>query len=88
MNKQYQTDRIQHYSVLPYEVGLANGRFLGPRLEENIACCIKEFNESSDKFHIDLDKLQSEAESWLATLPVRFQEEFAAILAGAGTSRA
>ena len=66
MNKLYQTDRIQQYAGSPYEVGLANGRFLGPRLEQNIAHYIQEFIDSSDKFHIDLDKLHGEAESWLA----------------------
>lgn len=82
----HQAGRIQRFSGTPYEVGLSNGRLLGPRLEENIARYIQEFIESSDKFHVDLKKLHGEAESWLQSLPTRFQEEFAGIAAGSGLS--
>ena len=71
-------NRIARYSGTPRQIGLAAGRRLGPRLEQNIRHYI-----NSPRPSIDLDRLQREALPWLRSLPARFQDEFAGMAEGA-----
>ncbi len=79
-------DRVQHVKGTAREVGFAMGRLLGERLEQNIARYIRESGEADSKFSIDWEKLEHGALEWLATLPQRFQDEFAGMAEGAGLS--
>jgi hypothetical protein len=71
-------DRIHHFTGNPYEVGLAAGRTLGPRLEQTIDHYI-----ANREYASDMTKLHQGALSWLQRLPKRFQDELAGMAEGA-----
>jgi hypothetical protein len=72
-------DRIQRYKGTPYEIGLAAGRALGPRLERTIDHYLARREPG-----IDQVKLHQGALPWLRRLPKRFQDEYEGMAEGAG----
>jgi Acyl-coenzyme A:6-aminopenicillanic acid acyl-transferase len=74
--------RIYHARGSARAVGFANGRRLGPRLEQNI----RHYIEQGPGRHtaLDWDLLRSGALPWLRRLPERFQAELEGLAAGAG----
>ncbi len=75
------SNRIYHLTGTAKEIGLAMGRALGPRLEENVARYIQKRPRQPEA--IDLDELHRGALAWLRTLPRRFQEELEGMAEGA-----
>lgn len=78
------SDRIGQYRGSAREVGIARGRALGSRLEQNIRWYIERRPASPQA--LDLDKLQEGALPWLRSLPRRFQDELEGMAEGAGIS--
>ena len=76
--------RVRRFSGTPREVGLAAGKALGTRLEENIARYLRERPQQAGA--LDLAALRRGAVPWLRTLPSRFQEEYEGLAEGAGAS--
>jgi hypothetical protein len=76
------TERIRRFAGTPREVGLAAGRAIGPRLEENIARYLRERPQRPGA--LDLEELRRGALPWLRSLPPRFQEELEGLADGAG----
>jgi hypothetical protein len=77
-------DRIYHLIGSPFEVGIAMGQLLGPKLEANIDhyCQARVTGGVS----LDLARWRVGALPWLRTLPARFQEEFEGLAQGAGVT--
>ena len=71
-------ERILHFKGSPYEIGLAAGRALGVKLEQNINHYLASRAHASD-----MTKLRQGALPWLRGLPKRFQDEFEGIAEGA-----
>lgn len=71
-------DRIHHFKGNPYEIGLAAGRALGPRLEQTIDHYLAERQGASD-----MSRLHQGVLPWLRRLPQRFQDELEGMAAGA-----
>jgi hypothetical protein len=74
--------RICHLAGPARDVGLAAGRALGERLEQNISRYLRELPGRNGV--IDLGKLHSGALPWLRSLPQRFQDELEGMAEGAG----
>ncbi len=72
--------RISYFKGSPREVGLANGKALGKRLDWIIGKLIEGIE---DTYGIDIHKLQKEALPWLHSLPLHFQAELEGIAEGA-----
>jgi hypothetical protein len=71
-------DRIHHFRGNPYEIGLAAGRTLGPKLEQTIKHYLAGREHASD-----MTKLHQGALPWLRRLPRRFQDELEGMAEGA-----
>lgn len=73
--------RILHLKGSPREVGIARGRLLGKRLEENISHYILQRPQYHEA--LNLVQLQNEALPTLRRLPRRFREELEGLAEGA-----
>ncbi len=72
-------ERIIHIrGNTPYEIGVAFGRHLGPRLEKNIC----DYLAKRPQHPINVKPLREGALPWLRQLPQRFQEECAGLADG------
>src|SRR5512140_1598846 len=70
--------RIQRFKGDPYAIGLAQGRALAARLEQNVSHYIE-----CRKHAVDMKKLAQGALPWLRRLPRRFQDELEGMAEGA-----
>ena len=75
-------ERTAHFRGTPREVGVAAGRLLGQRLEENISHYIQRRPRASEV--LDKVRLQTESMRLFRSLPARFQEELEGLAEGAG----
>ncbi len=71
-------DRVHHFKGSPYEIGLAAGRALGPKLEQTISHYLAGREHASD-----MTRLHQGALPWLRRLPKRYQEELEGMADGA-----
>ena len=71
-------DRIHHFKGSPYQIGLAAGRALGPKLEQTISHYLAGREHASD-----MTRLHQGALPWLRRLPKRYQEELEGMADGA-----
>jgi hypothetical protein len=76
--------RIIHLKGTPREIGLAKGRLLGQRLENNIRRYIQDRPQNNDA--LDHVRVQNEALPLLRKLPLRFQEELEGLAEGSGVN--
>ena len=72
--------RLVRLAGTPYEIGVAMGRHLGPRLERSIARYL-----AGRAPHVaTTPERRRDALNWLRTLPERYQQEYDGLAAGAG----
>jgi hypothetical protein len=74
-------ERIVYARGTPWEIGVARGRALGPRMEQNIRAYAEARTQPGT---VNPEQLRAGALPYLRSLPARFQEELAGLAEGAG----